>query len=69
MDDGPVYCDRCGLPLTPAEGEHGHESCRAARALEPPRYCPRCGRRMVVKVTPHSWSSQCPHHGLTTSTP
>jgi hypothetical protein len=45
-----------------------HEACVAARALEPPRYCPRCGRRMVVKVTPHGWTSQCSRHGLTTGT-
>ncbi len=46
----------------------GHEACRTARALEPPRYCPRCRRRMVVKVTPTGWSSHCSRHGLTTPT-
>jgi primosomal protein N' len=63
MDDRARYCDHCGQPL----GERGHLACREARALEPPRYCPRCGRRMVVKVTPGAWSSRCPRHGLTTS--
>jgi DNA-directed RNA polymerase subunit RPC12/RpoP len=61
--DGARYCDHCGQPLA----ERGHQACREARALEPPRYCPRCGRRMVVKVTPGAWSSHCPRHGLTTS--
>ena len=45
---GGVYCDQCG---TPAEAG-GHKRCAARRALEPPRYCADCGRRMVVQVTP-----------------
>jgi hypothetical protein len=61
------YCDRCGHLLTTAGGL-GHEACRAARELEPPRYCARCGRRMVVQVTPTGWSGRCTRHGLTVST-
>ena len=70
------YCDRCGNPL--AAGGHdagrydagrydagGHEACRRARALEPPRYCPRCRRRMVVQVTPTGWTARCSEHGST----
>jgi len=68
MDLNPPYCDHCGHPLAQADGGHTHEACQAARALEPPRYCPQCGRRMLVKVTPHAWSSRCSQHGLTTST-
>jgi hypothetical protein len=56
------FCDLCGRQL--AAGGHG--SCRAARKLEPPRYCARCGRRTVVKVTPDGWSSHCTRHGLVT---
>jgi NADH pyrophosphatase NudC (nudix superfamily) len=71
MDVSPGFCGHCGRPLTPAAGPPGtapgHDACRAARALEPPRYCPRCGRRMIVKVTPTGWSSRCSHHGHTTS--
>jgi hypothetical protein len=59
------YCDRCGRRVT-AEGG-GHGACRAAKKLEPPRYCARCGRRTVVKVTPDGWSSRCARHGLVTS--
>ena len=58
-----VYCDRCGRPL--GEAEHG--ACQAARDLEPPRYCARCGRRMVVQVTPGGWTSRCARHGMTQS--
>lgn len=56
------YCDVCGEPLT---GE-GHERCRAARALEPPRFCAQCRRRMVVQVDPTGWSARCVEHGLRT---
>jgi len=68
VDDGARYCDRCGQPVSQPGGERGHPDCRDARALEPPRYCPYCGHRMVVKVTPGAWSSHCPRHGLTAST-
>ncbi|MDP9865270.1 MULTISPECIES: biotin synthase auxiliary protein BsaP [Streptosporangium] len=53
------YCDHCGRPAH--EGEHA--GCRAARAMEPPRYCPHCCRRMVVQVTPTGWSARCAEHG------
>ena len=56
-----TYCDRCGRPL--AAGTH--EACRAARALEPPRYCTACRRRMVVQVTPAGWTARCVEHGKT----
>ena len=33
---------------------------RARRAaLEPPRYCAQCRRRMVVQVTPLGWTARC----------
>ncbi|GAA5181235.1 hypothetical protein GCM10023322_15400 [Rugosimonospora acidiphila] len=54
-----VYCDRCGGEL--AGG--AHPACRAARALEPPRYCPTCRRRMKVQVLPAGWRAQCVEHG------
>jgi len=54
------YCDRCGEPL--AAGPHPH--CLAARALEPPRYCAQCRRRLVVQVTPHGWTARCAEHGV-----
>jgi hypothetical protein len=64
--DSRGYCDRCGRELAASGGDH--DSCRAARKLEPPRYCVRCGRRTVVKVTPDGWSSHCTRHGLVTDT-
>ena len=53
------FCDRCGR----AAGEGEHAGCAAARALEPPRYCARCARRMVVQVTPVGWTARCVEHG------
>ena len=62
--DSHGYCDHCGREQ--GADAAGHSSCRAARKLEPPRYCARCGRRTVVKVTPDGWSSHCTRHGLVT---
>lgn len=56
---GAAYCGHCGRPL--ADGDHA--MCAARAALEPPRYCATCGRRMVVQVTPRSWSARCVEHG------
>ncbi len=58
--DLPAYCDACGEPGT-------HPACTARRDLEPPRWCPRCRRRMVVQVTPTGWTARCAEHGTTTS--
>lgn len=57
------YCDQCGEELTP----EGHARCRAARELEPPRYCAHCRRRMVVQVHPTGWTARCVEHGERTS--
>ncbi|WP_446746293.1 biotin synthase auxiliary protein BsaP [Sphaerimonospora cavernae] len=54
-----LYCDHCGRPA--AEGDHA--ACRTARAMEPPRFCPHCRRRMVGQVAPTSWSARCSKHG------
>jgi hypothetical protein len=32
-------------------------------ALEPPRFCTGCGRRMKVQVHPRGWSATCVEHG------
>jgi hypothetical protein len=54
------FCVRCGKPA--AEGDHA--ACNTLRAaLEPPRFCPDCARRMVVQVTPTGWIARCSRHG------
>jgi hypothetical protein len=54
-----TFCDRCGRP----EAEGDHAGCQAARRLEPPRFCPDCGRRMKVQVVPAGWTATCVEHG------
>ncbi|WP_328990993.1 hypothetical protein OG394_32540 [Kribbella sp. NBC_01245] len=54
-----LYCGHCGGPT--AEGNH--EACAQALAMEPPRYCGECRRRMVVQVHPMGWSARCSQHG------
>ncbi|WP_444544184.1 biotin synthase auxiliary protein BsaP [Planotetraspora thailandica] len=54
------FCDHCGG----SSDEGDHTLCQAARAMEPPRYCPRCRRRMIVQVTPRNWSARCSEHGV-----
>ena len=56
-----AFCDRCGGDL--ATGDH--TGCTRARALEPPRYCPTCRRRMKVQILPAGWSAVCVEHGET----
>ena len=55
------WCGQCGEALTP----EGHAACRRAAALDPPRFCGQCRRRMVVQVTPTGWTARCVEHGLT----
>ncbi len=52
----------CGLCGEPGR----HDACERALALEPPRYCTRCRRRMVVQVVPAGWSARCVEHGVQT---
>nr|WP_231390322.1 hypothetical protein [Nocardia sp. CNY236] len=40
----------------------------AALGLEPPRFCARCGRRMIVQVSPDGWWARCSRHGVIDST-
>jgi hypothetical protein len=55
-----TFCDRCGRRL--GDGDHG--GCLLARRLEPPRFCPDCGRRMKVQVVPTGWTATCAEHGI-----
>ncbi|MGC4746521.1 hypothetical protein ACLQ28_12745 [Micromonospora sp. DT201] len=60
MTTTELWCDRCGEPATASAA---HPGCVAARQLEPPRFCPRCRRRMKVQVLPVGWSAVCVEHG------
>ncbi|WP_246257880.1 hypothetical protein [Amycolatopsis anabasis] len=59
------FCVHCGQPATGA-----HTACRNPRtALEPPRFCAKCARRMIVQVSPTGWVAKCSRHGEYTSEP
>ncbi|MYW00753.1 hypothetical protein [Streptomyces sp. SID3343] len=63
MTTTTAFCDQCGEQLAGA----AHDVCVRRRELEPPRYCGRCRRRMVVQVTPRGWTARCVEHGVLTS--
>ncbi|MGI8773391.1 MAG: hypothetical protein ACR2KQ_00050 [Actinomycetota bacterium] len=52
----PPYCTGCGAPRTECAG-----NCR--RELDPPRFCPECGKRLFGQVTPTGYSARCKRHG------
>ncbi len=58
----PEFCGHCGGELAATD----HTQCRAHLELEPPRFCAHCRRRMVVQVTPRTWTATCVEHGTTT---
>jgi rRNA maturation protein Nop10 len=71
-DTVALFCSWCGgetAPDDPARpADEAHEKCRARLArVDPPRYCPECGRRMVVQVDPMGWTARCSRHGETSS--
>jgi hypothetical protein len=51
-----VHCRWCGRPVADCDG-----TCR--RPLDPPRFCPTCGRRLKVQVTPTGYAARCKQHG------
>lgn len=62
---GPAsYCGQCGEPLYAGDHPLDHADCERRLALEPPRYCGWCRRRMKVQVTPRGWTAVCVEHGV-----
>jgi hypothetical protein len=59
------YCGRCGRE-TAGHAASEVTGCARALALEPPRYCAACRRRMVVQITPTGWTARCSEHGVVT---
>jgi hypothetical protein len=59
-----THCGRCGDPqLDDGQLVGDHDLCVQALALEPPRYCSNCRRRLVVQVLPTGWTARCSTHG------
>jgi len=56
MDLLPTYCTGCGRPAADCPGGCSPE-------LDPPRYCPRCGRRLAVTIVPTGVQARCRDHG------
>ena len=66
------FCEHCGdtlgstdsgESLTLQESDGTHPDCVGRLAMEPPRYCAECGRRMKVQVVPRRWMAECSRHG------
>jgi dethiobiotin synthetase len=56
----PSFCLHCGRPRSECPG-----SC--ARPLDPPHFCPRCARKLVVQVAPTGHRAHCRDHGPVTT--
>ena len=54
MPAAATFCTGCGQPSTDCQG--------CGRELDPPRFCPECGRRMTVSVIPTGWVARCRDH-------
>jgi hypothetical protein len=51
-----MYCRGCGRESSECDG-----TCRGP--LDPPRFCPECGRKLDVQVTPQGFTARCRKHG------
>jgi dethiobiotin synthetase len=56
MDQLPTYCTGCGRAAADCPGGCSPE-------LDPPRYCPRCSRRLAVTIVPTGVQARCRDHG------
>jgi len=52
----PRFCRHCGRGRAACD-----EGC--ARPLDPPHFCPRCGRKLAVQVAPTGHRAHCRDHG------
>lgn len=51
-----AFCCGCGRAKSDCPG-----SCRPE--LDPPRFCPECGKGLIAQVTPQGYSARCKVHG------
>ena len=63
------YCGYCGKLSDGGDGPPSdvHRRCGERLAMEPPRYCAACRRRMKVQVAPLGWTAECSRHGVIAS--
>lgn len=57
------HCPRCGEPAHPDEPARCPLQPAAGGGGDPPRFCPACGRRLVVQVLPDGYRARCTRHG------
>lgn len=50
------FCPGCGRERPACPG-----NCK--RELDPPRFCPECGKKLFAQVTPTGYSGRCKKHG------
>jgi hypothetical protein len=72
LPNGVSTCSINGLTARPTTGDYcgycGEPSDGGERlAMEPPRYCAACRRRMKVQVAPLGWTAECSRHGVIAS--
>ncbi|MGP8062346.1 MAG: hypothetical protein ACLP5O_07220 [Acidimicrobiales bacterium] len=53
------FCTGCGSATSSCPG--------CGRTLDPPRFCPECGRRLTVAVSPAGYRAGCRDHGELTA--
>jgi DNA-directed RNA polymerase subunit RPC12/RpoP len=51
-----AFCSGCGRAVADCPG-----GCR--RELDPPRFCPDCGKKLFAQVTPQGYRARCKAHG------
>ena len=81
QQEAESFCGQCGRSVggdgvnsdgggsASDHGDSDHSGCAARSELEPPRYCARCARRMVVQIVPTGWTARCSRHGVVHSEP
>lgn len=57
------HCPRCGQPAHPEHSAQRRAPTPPALGGDPPRFCPACGRRLVVQVLPDGFRARCTRHG------
>ena len=50
------FCSGCGRARADCPGD-----CH--RQLDPPRFCPHCGKKLFAQVTPQGYKARCKQHG------
>ncbi|WP_426572000.1 hypothetical protein [Aquihabitans sp. McL0605] len=58
-DASAAFCPGCGRPVAECAG--------CLWEYDPPHFCPQCGTRLAVNVSPNGWRARCKAHGEVSS--